>query len=341
MKDFSNFELQDFLKNKEFRDWVFNTSFDKGLYWQKVLNEYPEKRYFILKAKHILLNLDFTEYVLMPEEQERLFIKINREIDLSEESSNKKFLFTRTKLRTIAAFLAILIAIGVVVYYFLPEKEIIYKTAFAEEKNIQLPDGSTVLLRANSILHFKESLFDKECRDVWLNGDAIFKIKHLPNNQNFVVHTSKYFGVQDLGTEFLVHARQEFTMVYLHEGAIKLLVNEKNKVPIKTLMMKPGEIATFSNNRPDLIIKEKGMPFGIASWDGKSLLLKNTPMKNILNYLKENYGFKIIVKDSTNLSTGVSGKIPLGNTPLLLESLSAIYGINFKATDSKTLIINN
>ena len=49
-------------------------------------------------------------------------------------------------------------------------------TAFAEQKSIELPDGSKVLLNANSSLTFKESWSMDANRQVWLEGEAFFEV---------------------------------------------------------------------------------------------------------------------------------------------------------------------
>ena len=101
-----------------------------------------------------------------------------------------------------------------------------YKTAFGETRTVTLTDGSQVTLNANSSLRVPRFGFGKRTRDVTLLGEADFSIKHLPDDQRFVVQTDKNFEVVVLGTEFLVNTREKGTKVVLNKGKVRLLYQE-------------------------------------------------------------------------------------------------------------------
>ncbi|TAG49514.1 MAG: iron dicitrate transport regulator FecR, partial [Runella slithyformis] len=74
-----------------------------------------------------------------------------------------------------------------------------YKTSFGEIKNITLPDESTVILNANSSLRVSRFGFGKNTREVFLQGEAEFAVKHTIDNQNFLVKTPDQLVVEVLG----------------------------------------------------------------------------------------------------------------------------------------------
>ncbi|MBC7890784.1 MAG: FecR domain-containing protein, partial [Sphingobacteriaceae bacterium] len=65
----------------------------------------------------------------------------------------------------------------------------IHRTAYGEMRSFQLSDGSTVALNANSTLWVPRWGFGENSREVRLDGEAEFSVRHLPNHQRFVVKT--------------------------------------------------------------------------------------------------------------------------------------------------------
>lgn len=78
-----------------------------------------------------------------------------------------------------------------------------YLTTVGEKRSLVLPDGSTVVLNANSSLTLSAA-FGRDNRTVQLIGEAFFDIKHDPANPFFV--NTQQFTVKVHGTAFNVRA---------------------------------------------------------------------------------------------------------------------------------------
>jgi ferric-dicitrate binding protein FerR (iron transport regulator) len=96
----------------------------------------------------------------------------------------------------------------------------------SQRQLINLPDGSTVILNQNSKLEYPPD-FSSNTRDVYLNGEAFFDIKHNPSKP-FIVHTGS-ISTKVLGTAFNIHAyrSQKFVEVTVTRGKVEVKSNEK------------------------------------------------------------------------------------------------------------------
>lgn len=91
---------------------------------------------------------------------------------------------------------------------------------------INLPDGSTVILNADSKLEYPAA-FSGSTRDVYLNGEAYFDIKHDPSKP-FFVHTGS-ISTKVLGTAFNINAyrSQQFIEVTVTRGKVEVKAKQK------------------------------------------------------------------------------------------------------------------
>ena len=86
--------------------------------------------------------------------------------------------------------------------------------------NIQLPDGTSVWLNANTSLRYPMA-FAENSREIMLDGEAYFEVAK--DKKPFIVKTSKY-DVEVLGTTFNVEAYKDKSdfRTMLYEGKVKL-----------------------------------------------------------------------------------------------------------------------
>lgn len=109
--------------------------------------------------------------------------------------------------------------------------------------NIQLPDGSTVILNAGSKITYKNS-FDSQHRELTLSGEAFFDVVKDPSHP-FIV-TTKTIKIRVLGTRFNVRSYpgDKTSEASLLRGIIELTVL---KNPDRQFILKPSEKMTIIN----------------------------------------------------------------------------------------------
>ena len=82
MKDYGRFSVKDFIMDEYFQLWVFNPVGNIDAYWQRWLDENPDKRSDVEEARMTLLRLNFSSFELPSEDVSYVWNKIrshNRE----------------------------------------------------------------------------------------------------------------------------------------------------------------------------------------------------------------------------------------------------------------------
>ena len=109
----------------------------------------------------------------------------------------------------------------------------------AKDYTVTLPDGSQVWLNSQSKLRFPGSFSGDAQREVYVSGEAFFKVAKNPN-QPFIVHTYKP-DIKVLGTQFNVNTYDTASIkTSLVEGSVNTSANGN------TVLLKPGFEAVYS-----------------------------------------------------------------------------------------------
>ena len=210
-----------------------------------------------------------------------------------------------------------------------------YKTAFGQTCTLTLTDGSQVTLNANSSLRIPRFGFGKRTRDVTLLGEADFSIKHMPNDQPFVVRTDKNFEVVVLGTEFLVNTREKGTKVVLNKGKVRLLYQEG--AVSKQLTMKPGNLVMF-DRQGRASLKQTQKPQDFISWKEHRFVFDETTLAEISNLFAENYGITLQIPDKALTHWTISGAFTAYSAEELIETLTSASSLTYRQ-QGNTIVI--
>jgi transmembrane sensor len=328
----------DLVVNKELLQKYFVgnvTVFEKKLIdeWAKV----PENQeiFYAILAKKENQNPQFSPDVDLA--LEKLKLRIDNQFEIVIEEPSKQ-IFPFNYLRwAVAAMIVFLLGTGL----WINRNSLIYQTyqtAFGEVKTIQLTDGSTVVLNANSTLKLQRFGFGEHSREVFLEGEAQFSVKHKADNQPFIVKTSKQFDILVLGTVFNVYSRTRGAKVVLNSGKIQLNYHDgKTK---KQVIMKPGDLVTFDkSNKIKKIIPVETKQY--SAWKEHRFVFNETSLEEIIQLFDENFGQKIIIQDPELLSWTVSGSFTALNAEELVETLSEASNLSYKKEGDAMVIFNS
>ncbi|WP_080240630.1 FecR family protein [Spirosoma rigui] len=213
-------------------------------------------------------------------------------------------------------------------YSFLGRDQLMYRTyetAYGETRTIRLPDGTTVLLNANSSLRVPRWGFGQNTREVRLSGEANFAVTHTPRHQKFVVRTDKNLDVVVLGTNFTVFARKRGTRVALNKGRVQLNYQQGNAD--REVVMKPGEQATFDQQNR-MALNPIRHPETRPAWSEKRFVFDETPLREVAYMLEESYGLSVEITDPELAERVLIGSLRAENSDQLLQSISVLLDIN-------------
>ncbi len=201
------------------------------------------------------------------------------------------------------------------------------KTPFGKIQEVTLPDGSMVLLNANSRLRFSKNWSKTEDRMVWLNGEAEFSVKHydLPQGaaQKFIVHTEGV-NVEVIGTRFNLMSRGEKCKLALYEGKVELQLTKHPEQ--ENIAITPNQVVQVDNGAVVRISEIKKVEI-YQAWTKEHFEFDDTPLSEVALLVENTYGIKFIFKENTLKNKRLTASIPDDDVDILVKIIANIFNI--------------
>lgn len=329
---YEEYALGDFLLDDDFIRWVKNPDAHSDLFWEIWIAQHPEKKPVVEEARFIISSIQFEVDRLSVREVTEIWQHLHAERKISHHSHpEKRKVFPWQKMAAILGGLIFLAA-----FYFLIAETGInsmqqHSTAYGQTKTILLPDGSEVILNANSELKHADSWSSDSARQVWLQGEAFFSVRHQENDQKFIVHSGN-IAIEVLGTEFNVNHRRTKTQVVLSTGKVRLQNNDRHTP--EEVIMNPGELVEIEKDRNGHIKKVVDTEV-FTSWKENKLVFDGTPIAEIAQLLEDNYGYKVIIQDSVLAGKQFKGMVPANEIDNLLGQIAKVFNVDIDRKDKQ------
>ncbi|MBO9684330.1 MAG: FecR domain-containing protein [Flavisolibacter sp.] len=213
-------------------------------------------------------------------------------------------------------------------------------TTKKSKSTISLPDGTVVMLNANSRISYNEK-FKGDTREVTLSGEAYFDVAHDAVHP-FIVHT-KTGDIKVLGTTFNVKAFDNgFFETALIHGKVAIYLKNHGE---ENFVLSPGQkfVAHGKEDKKDSI---KIIPITVVkdsivaetSWTSNQLAFANTPLVEIAEELERKFGVSIVFKSATAEQYRYSGVFDDGDLDQIFEILKLSKSFNYhRDKDSITI----
>ena len=271
---------------------------------EKWIEENPENRAYFEELK-LYWESQSTEHENIKFDTEKAFIRLN----------TKKFAlkqFRKRKILRYAALIALLVSSNILLFYFISNKSdqefvsnksdlIIVENHNVQEKVLNLPDGSSILLAQGGSITYSEKFSDTE-RFIQLRGEAFFNIAK-DKNRPFIINTSRT-RTQVLGTSFLISENISNTSIEVKSGIVEFMEIDE---PTNIVRLVKGDRAKFVNKQRT-VLKGK-QELSDAEFRIQHLAYQNQKLALICNDLNELFNTDIRLEGD--------------NTPML--TLTAIY----------------
>jgi ferric-dicitrate binding protein FerR (iron transport regulator) len=304
---YSQYTVQQFLAAPYFLEWVRFPDKENTAFWAAFTTAYPQKAADVNKAKAIAT----TMYVISEKPAESRWNEIYKEIKPVRRIS--------IWWKAAAVLLLVIITTWMTTSR---KKEITIASRFGEVKTIILPDSSEVTLNGNSSIRYNKE------REVWINGEAFFNVKH-SDTRGFKVHSTG-LDINVLGTSFDIRNRRGTTTVVLNSG--KVLVAAEHK---KIILSVPGEMALYTKN--DLTKKQVPVD-NYTSWQQQKLQLNQISVSGFFEMLEDDWGYHIQLNDSSLLNKKISGEIDMKDKQVLMDALAVILNANVTQQGSTIIV---
>lgn len=185
----------------------------------------------------------------------------------------------------------------------------------AENNLISLPDGSTVLVSTGSKLRYPGTFANKDKREVYLEGKALFTVEQ-QTGQPFVVHAG---GLQTtvLGTTFEVAAAGEGDVtVTVFKGRVRV---EDEKKSLGELTAHQQIVYTAGESRQQTTRQA-------PEWQQQDLLFDDVTLLQAARLLETRFGYSIAIPDEALREQRFS--TTFGSRESLEQSLKSICAFN-------------
>jgi ferric-dicitrate binding protein FerR (iron transport regulator) len=197
----------------------------------------------------------------------------------------------------------LLLAVGTVLYLFTDHpyqfltQEVeytVHENPKGQRSQIVLPDGSLVWLNSDSKLSYAEDFSNVENRNIKLEGEAYFDVKH--NSEKPFVVSINDIKVKVLGTRFNIRGFNENNEINT------LLVSGKVAISNQTNSIKkqlsPGSMGIYSKKEKKLEIKSGIDIEKNISWKNGKLIFDNEPLLTLVKELERWYGVSFEIPES-------------------------------------------
>jgi transmembrane sensor len=358
--DISNWTVDDFVLNAEFRKWVLSPTPDMNLTWERRINAYPEKLKEIKLAKDLLVNFPVHFHVISAEDKQSLWERIDQStqgvvgavhhekviplnphsiIKNLERKSVESFQFDQAFKVAAILLISFLLSFLATVIFKVDQVEPIIPIVFTEhstprgvKSTFLLPDSSTVMLNAGSRLYYQEN-FSGENRSVFLEGEAYFDVSE-DLERAFIVHTGPT-STTALGTSFNIRAYNEKEIgVYLLTGRVIVSANPQAD---SAVYLTAGETVSYQSG---VLSQKKNFDrMKITAWTKGIILFDETPIRDAILAMENWYGVQFLLVNDPPATLKVSGKFENESLKNILTGLS--YSARFDFDISGDIISVN
>lgn len=366
MKDFRLYELTDFVMDEDFIRWVHLRNSSDTLFWENWLKQNPNKHLLIAEARQIVESIRIEQKMIGAAE-----IKI--EVDnllktISHQRPTHSFIHITRKARFIAA--AVFVLAIAALYLTLPPgnkktPKFSYSAAvssplFTEKSNstdttvsLSLPDGSIIELAARSRISFPNNFGKTATRDVYLSGEAFFKVVKNPARP-FRVLTNEII-TKVLGTSFTVSSFEKDTTirvtvrtgkvgVYSQIISNQIASNEKSNAANKSggIIVTPNQELVYqkSEQKFQKVLIEHPL-FIVPDILDKGMAYEDTPVEKVFDQLGRYYGVGVVYDNELLSKCTVTADLTNESFYQKLDLICKAIGAKYEIVDGQVVIQSN
>jgi ferric-dicitrate binding protein FerR (iron transport regulator) len=341
---YKDYDIENFISDEFFIQWVKNPSENNKHFWEKWLDQHPDKREMVYEAANFIRSVN---YKINPDLPDKVYIDIYENILKFDETKpiektgrNSGGFFYLFPVKNIAASILLLFCFWIqfeAINYRNKESQEVVQVALVKKSNpvgqksiIDLPDGSKVHLNSESEIEFPAS-FSDEKRWISLKGEAFFEI--MKESRPFFVESGST-SIHVMGTTFNVNQSNNGSLyVALVSGKVRVNSKEGDEVDLE-----PKEM---------LVIEETGTyyktgfdPLDIIAWKDKTLVFKSSSLREVKSKIEKWYGVQVEfqgVFDNNWTYSGIYEDEMLEN---VLKGICLTSGMKF-TIDKKKITITN
>jgi ferric-dicitrate binding protein FerR (iron transport regulator) len=365
MKEYSLFDIADFVMDEDFIRWVNEKNKADGDFWENWLSRNPHKHLIIAEARKILESVG-SEQIVVPQqtidtEIEKLLAAIH--LPAGQATEIKTSSFPIWKYFAAAVFLTVIL--GATVWIFTRDAKIPAKFTYAgvtsarglienvnTSKNtitVALPDGSTVKLAPDSRISYESGFDSLPTRDIFLSGQAFFNVKKNPHHP-FRVFANEIVA-KVLGTSFSVRSFEKDTVIQIIVSTGKVSVYSQGQSAIQEsaapnklsgIIITPNQQLVYAKASQEFqkILLENPIMINAVSVN-KSMAYEDAPIDKVFDDLGRDYGINIVYDSDLLKKCTVTADLANESFYHKLDLICRAMGAKYEVIDAQVVIQSN
>ncbi len=200
-----------------------------------------------------------------------------------------------------------------------------------EKASVTFSDGTKVILNAASSLRFPKE-FTGEKREVFLDGEAYFKVSHNPNNP-FIVHAQNT-DIKVLGTEFNVQGWEEDDNVDVSVRSGKVAVNSKTDQQSSEVILTKGEFTRVDKQQGPAKVQKVNIENHLL-WTRGGMNFDNVPLEQVFRHLERKFDISIAIADTSLLQVPYHSTFDKANMEEILHVIATSMKLEYQKKSSR------
>jgi ferric-dicitrate binding protein FerR (iron transport regulator) len=327
-------KLEEIMLDEQFLSWYYKTDLGKSQQWEERRSRGEVDTDLLAEAMELMEQLNIKEAIPSRSQiaaaEAKLWEQLEQQEMLRAAHAPAKLVAWYRKPLQIAAVLVLVVVAGWLVNSYLNPGVQAYQTGSGEVATITLEDGTELTLNGNTKLNYRHPDLFRKSREVWLEGEAFFKVQPKPDKQAFIVHLEQ-LDIHVTGTEFNAYQRPHKTEVLLTEGSVTLTSGLNRD----TLHLQPGELAKFENGK---IHKVSGNTPQLIGWKERKFIFENTSLEEVARSMEALFGIEVRLEGDTTSQMTISAILPSDNLDTFIQSLEATQEFSVKRNGKLVVI---
>lgn len=244
---------------------------------------------------------------------------------LTNQITDRKKTISVHWMQSFSRIAAVLVILFGIYYLFFHDTMKTIRTNTAENKTLQLPDSSSVILNARSLLSYSSRNWDQK-REVKLDGEAYFSVTH---GTRFEVITSGG-TIEVLGTQFNVKNRPGYFEVICYEGLVRVEnAGEATELP-------PHHMYRVLDGR---IIQSDNLEEHNPGWIRDESTFHSVPFSQVIREFERQYDATITLHevDTNQLFTG---RFVNSDINLALQSITIPLNLRYQIEKDQKIVLS-
>lgn len=335
---YTGYTSLDFFEDDRYIRFILHPDAGEAAYWANVSENSADRAAAMEEARVWILLLNRQPVQTPAKGKEQAWQQLTQRIDTWQQQRTRYVIPLRRASVWVSSVAAVLMAVWVLRDWTQHGTQQ-YKTDYGKLREIVLPDESVVTLNGNSNVHYSRGWRTSKPRELWLQGEAFFAVKHvavkdrLQQSDSFLVHVSG-LNLTVTGTKFNVKSRRSATEITLLEGGLRI---DKEGAHAFSKVLKPGDVFVYDTAKTvadQLQVNASSR----NAWTRRELDLDGYTLLEILQILEDTYGYDITLQSPELANKKLTGTIPASSGEDILFVLQKVFNLHVSRSGSRLVI---